>query len=120
MGPLFVFKPGAWGEDADFEVPGWECPLLSSLRKWYPELSRWPDFPLLTSWGAYSQDIYAVQMVDWLEDRAPGFLAYLYVRALAPSFSFGGTGLYDRDVEALGAEAPWLTCAPLPDWASTR
>lgn len=75
------------------------------------------------AWGAYSQDIYAVSWVDWLtKQRDEGFLAYCYVSQRWPCFSFGGTGLYDDEVQALGETHPWekhpLPAAPT--WVSAE
>lgn len=50
--------------------------------------------------------------------RDPGFLAYCYVRQRWPDFDFGGTGLFDDEIQALADGQPW-TQSPLPavpDW----
>lgn len=75
------------------------------------------------AWGDYSQDIMAV---GWLypeqagSERNPDFLAYCYVRQLAPAFNFGGTGLFSDDIWKLGQQAPWLGNEhSAPIWART-
>lgn len=88
---------------------------LAAMRPHYPELAHWSRFAFFVAWGAYSQDIYAVGWVDWMAGhRDEGFLAYCYVCQRWPAFDFGGTGLYDEDVQLLAGQHPWLR-SPLPD-----
>ena len=92
---------------------------LIAIRSHYPELSHWSRNAIFVAWGDYSQDIYAISWVDWMTGyRDEGFLAYCYVRQLWPSFNFGGSGLFDDNVQALGEEQPWeqSPLPSLPDW----
>lgn len=87
---------------------------LASMHPLYPELAHWTRFALFVAWGAYSQDIYAISWVDWMTGhRDEGFLAYCYVSQRWPAFDFGGTGLYDEDIQELAAQRPW-SCSSLP------
>ncbi|ECE4216198.1 hypothetical protein DBS53_23195 [Salmonella enterica] len=87
---------------------------LMSMRPLYPDLAHWTRFAFFVAWGAYSQDIYAISWVDWMAGhRDEGFLAYCYACQRWPAFDFGGTGLYDEDIQELAAQHPW-NCSPLP------
>jgi hypothetical protein len=44
--------------------------LFYSIRKAWPELSEWGDFPLGTAWGSYSQETLS-------RDRLLDFIAYI-------------------------------------------
>ena len=110
----FVSDPTA---EADVS-PGTRQDILSMLAC-YPELSRWRPSVFFQAWGAYSQDIYAISWVDWLKgQRDPGFLAYCYVRQRWPDFDFGGTGLFDDEIQILADGQPWAQSPlpPIPDW----
>lgn len=88
---------------------------LTAIREHYPELAHWSRFAFFVAWGAYSQDIYAISWVYWLtRQRDAGFLAYCYVSQRWPSFDFGGTGLYDEEIQRLGETRPWEQ-HPLPN-----
>ncbi|EGG4280408.1 hypothetical protein HKZ40_003806 [Salmonella enterica] len=88
--------------------------IVSTLQMQYPELSHWNPVSFDIAWGDYSADCYATPWVDWLNERRDvGFLAYCYVRQRWPAFDFGGTGLYDDDIQELAAQHPW-NCFPLP------
>ena len=104
--PLCFVQPGY--EKAAGDYPEEWMRQISQIRAGHPELSEWGDLAIGGAWGAYSQDILAVTWVDWIEGRDPAFLAYIYVSQLVPGFNFGGTGLYDAEVEELGDQAPWL------------
>ncbi len=83
------------------------------------ELTHWTRFVLFVAWGAYSQDIYAISWVDLMTGhRDEGFLAYCYVSQRWPAFDFGGTGLYDEDIQELAAQRPWICSSlpPAPGW----
>ncbi|EGK0962729.1 hypothetical protein IOM74_004265 [Salmonella enterica] len=101
-------------EEQDFSLDRQTLNELADMRPLYP---NWPTGPALRSlWprGAYSQDIYALSWVDWLtRKRDEGFLAYCYACQRWPAFDFGGTGLYDDDIQELAAQHPW-NCFPLP------
>ncbi|MBK3779917.1 hypothetical protein G3A43_06590 [Paraburkholderia aspalathi] len=103
--------PGEWSNS--------DRAFIQQLRAHYPELSLpdWGDLALGSAWGSYSQDIYAVGWVDWLESRDDGFLAYLYVSQCKPAFEWGGTGLFMSEVWAYAAARPWEANAALPAWA---
>ncbi|EIK1335567.1 hypothetical protein LJV55_004060 [Salmonella enterica] len=96
---------------------------LMAMRPLYPELAHWSKFAFFVAWGAYSQDIYAISWVDWMTGyRDEGFLAYCYVCQRWPSFDFGGTGLYDEDIQQLANLHPWSQ-SPLPaapEWLPFR
>lgn len=86
-----------------------------ALRMLYPEVANWSHAAFLSAWKNFSEEIYAISWVDWLDaQREPGFLAFCYVRQRWPQFDFGGTGLYDCDVLALGEEQPWAQLPPPP------
>jgi hypothetical protein len=116
--PLIFVQPGYekaggdWGEDAT---------QIAQIRADHPELAEWGDLAIGLAWGEYSQDILAVSWVDWITGRDVDFLAYLYVRQIAPGFDFGGTGLFDLEVMELGRQTPWLQeTHTAPIWAQRR
>ncbi|EAR4440121.1 hypothetical protein EOG74_22550 [Salmonella enterica] len=47
-----------------------------------------------------------------------GLLAYCYVCQRRPAFDFGGTGLYDEDIQELASQHPWncSSLPPVPGW----
>ncbi|EAA7190316.1 hypothetical protein [Citrobacter freundii] len=101
-------------EEQDFSLDSQTLNELAAMRPLYPELAHWTRFAFFAAWGAYSQDIYAISWVDWMtRQRDEGFLAYCYARQCWPAFDFGGTGLYDEDIQELAAQHPW-NCSPLP------
>lgn len=101
-------------EEQDFSLDSQTLNELAAIRPLYPELAHWTRFAFFAAWGAYSQDIYAISWVDWMtRQRDEGFLAYCYARQRWPAFDFGGTGLYDEDIQELAAQHPW-NCSPLP------
>lgn len=101
-------------EEQDFSLDSQTLNELAAMRPLYPELAHWTRFAFFVAWGAYSQDIYAISWVYWLtRQRDEGFLAYCYACQRWPAFDFGGTGLYDDDIQELAAQHPW-NCSPLP------
>ncbi|EAV4976015.1 hypothetical protein WDQ52_005044 [Salmonella enterica] len=101
-------------EEQDFCLDPQTLNELTAMRPLYPELAHWTRFAFFVAWGAYSQDIYAISWVGWMTGhRDDGFLAYCYVCQRWPAFNFGGTGLYDEDIQELAAQHPW-NCSPLP------
>lgn len=101
-------------EEQDFSLDQQTLNELAAMRPLYPELTHWTRFAFFVAWGAYSQDIYAISWVDWMTgNRDEGLLAYCYVCQRWPAFDFGGTGLYDEDIQELAAQHPW-NCSPLP------
>ncbi len=106
--PGYEKASGDWNESDTKEI--------AKLRALFPELFEWGDLAIGSAWGDYSQDIYAVNWVEWIKDRDNGFLAYLYINHKNPGFNFGGTGLYERDIDILGENTPWLSNSELPDW----
>ncbi|ENC4107349.1 hypothetical protein ABJX70_004615, partial [Salmonella enterica] len=101
-------------EEQDFSLDPQTLNELVAMRPLYPELAHWTRFAFFVAWGAYSQDIYAISWVDWMTGhRDEGFLAYCYACQRWPAFNFGGTGLYDEDIQELAAQHPW-NCSPLP------
>ena len=124
----FVFDPATQGkpEMADTWVFGGRDPkLISEIRAHCPELIHWPDAHLMAGWGSFSQDIMAIGWVNSdqfnIEAMCLGFLAYLYVRQIVPSFDFYGTGLFSEVVFDLGELKPWLSDThTAPDWAQPR
>ncbi|EIB6307193.1 hypothetical protein V1412_003518 [Salmonella enterica] len=113
----FAFDMGTFvtdTEEQDFSLDSQTLNELAAMHPLYPELAHWTRFAFFAAWGAYSQDIYAISWVDWLtRQRDEGFLAYCYARQRWPAFDFGGTGLYDEDIQELAAQHPW-NCSPLP------
>lgn len=91
--------------------------LIKNIREFYPEIKNWNDSAIYFAWGSYSQDIYAVQWVDWINGIDLGFLAYCYICQVRPSFDFGGTGLFNTEIWELGEGKPWEQKQPvdLPD-----
>ena len=101
-------------EEQDFSLDSQTLNELAAMRPLYPELAHWTRFAFFAAWGAYSQDIYAISWVDWMtRQRDEGFLAYCYARQRWPKFAFGGSGMYDEDIQELAAQHPWH-CSPLP------
>lgn len=106
-------------EEQDFSLDPQTLNELAAMRPLYPELAHWTRFAFFVAWGAYSQDIYAISWVDWMTGlRDEGFLAYCYVSQRWPAFDFGGTGLYDEDIQELAAQHPWNSSSlpPAPGW----
>ena len=123
----FVFSPAPFvmpgSEKADGDWPtAWRA-QIEQIRAVHPELQHWGNLAVGSAWGDYSQDVLAINWAypdqfqgadKWL----PDFLAYCYVRQVAPTFKFGGTGLFSEDVYALGQQAPWKDEKPVaPGWA---
>lgn len=110
-------------EEQDFSLDPQTQLELAAMLPHYPELAHWTQFAFFVAWGAYSQDIYAVSWVYWLtRQRDEGFLAYCYVSQRWPDFDFGGTGLYDEDIQQLANLHPW-NCypqPPAPEWLPHR
>lgn len=112
---VFAFNPKVFVQPGYEQADGdWSEETLAQIdviRGLHPELSSWGRLAVGGAWGDYSQDIMAV---GWLypaqagNSRTPEFLAYCYVRQLAPGFDFGGTGLYSEDVYQLAQQEPWL------------
>lgn len=96
---------------------------IEGIKKRYHEIIHWGNLAVGEAWGAYSQDIMAVNWIydgrhEVAENRNLDFIAYIYVRQLAPSFDFGGTGLRARDIYELGLKQPWQgTDHVAPVWA---
>ena len=85
-----------------------------TIHQHYPELAHWSRFAFFVAWGTYSQDIYAVNWIDWLNgQRDEGFLAYCYVCQRWSSFIFSGSKRCNEDFQLLGATHPWAK-TPLP------
>lgn len=107
--PLVFVQPGY--EQADGDWSDESLAQIDLIRCLHPELAFWGRLAVGCAWGDYSQDIMAV---GWLHPeqfggtRVPEFLAYCYVRQLAPGFRFGGTGLYSEDIYQLAQQEPWL------------
>ena len=87
--------------------------VIKDIRRFHPEIKHWNDAAIYFAWGQYSQDIYAVQWVDWVNNRELGFMAYCYICQVLPSFNFGGTGLYDTEIWDLGEQKPWEQNQPV-------
>ena len=114
--PLVFVQPGY--EQADGDWPEQWQTQIDHIRALHPELEPWGRLAIGAAWGDYSQDIMAVGWVDWVEERNPDFLAYLYVRQIVPVFKFGGTGLFSEEVYQLGRQEPWLgNKHAAPAWA---
>jgi hypothetical protein len=126
--PNFVFSPTVFVLPGDEQESGeWSPDDLSQIEKirsLHPELQHWGNLAIGCAWGAYSQDIMAVGWMDREQfdfGRNLGFLAYLYVRQLAPSFDFLGTGLFSEDIHELGKQEPWRGNNHVPpEWAARR
>ncbi|EIW9272774.1 TPA: hypothetical protein R4Y95_005090 [Klebsiella variicola subsp. variicola] len=106
-------------EEQDTELSPVTRHELRMMFPLYPELAHWSHFAFFVAWGSYSQDIYAISWVDWMTGhRDEGFLAYCYVRQRWPAFNFGGTGLYDEDIQELAEQHPWnlSPLPPPPEW----
>ncbi|EAA3705935.1 hypothetical protein ABPE25_004809 [Salmonella enterica subsp. enterica serovar Newport] len=106
-------------EEQDFSLDPQTLNELAAMRPLYPELAHWTRFAFFVAWGAYSQDIYAISWVGWMTGhRDEGFLAYCYACQRWPAFGFGGTGLYDEDIQELAAQHPWngSPLPPAPGW----
>lgn len=111
----FVFDPKVFVQPGYEQAGGdWSDEIraqIDQLRGLHPELASWGQLPVGCAWGEYSQDIMAV---GWLYPaqggscRTPEFLAYCYVRQVAPGFDFGGTGLYSEDIYQVAKQEPWL------------
>lgn len=110
-------------EEQDFSLDPQTLNELAAMRPLYPELAHWTRFAFFVAWGAYSQDIYAISWVDWMTGhRDEGLLAYCYVCQRWPAFDFGGTGLYDEDIQELAAQHPWNSSSlpPAPGWLPAK
>jgi len=125
--PAFVFDPtvfvqpgyeqadGDWSEDL--------CRQIEQLRIQHKELKHWGNLAIGCAWGSFSQDIMAI---GWLYEGQMDyggynrdFIAYIYVRQLAPVFDFLGTGLYSEDIYQLALKEPWHGDTHVaPAWAS--
>lgn len=113
--PAFFFDPKVFvlpgHEQADGDWSEQSQAQIDQIKEMHPELVTWGRLAVGCAWGDYSQDIMAV---GWLypeqvgSERNPDFLAYCYVRQLAPEFDFGGTGLFSDGVWKLGQQEPWL------------
>lgn len=115
---MFIFLESTFCTEIDDNVLTQnDLTIIKNIRELYSELSNWSSAAIYFAWGQYSQDIYAVQWVDFVKDRELGFLAYCYICQIRPSFNFGGTGLYDSEIWNLGEERPWEQKQPvdLPD-----
>lgn len=110
-------------EEQDFSLDPQTLNELAAMRPLYPELAHWTRFAFFVAWGAYSQDIYAISWVDWMTGyRDEGLLAYCYVCQRWPAFDFGGTGLYDEDIQELAPQHPWNSSSlpPAPGWLPAK
>lgn len=105
----YALQPGEWSaEDRAF---------ITSLRRFYPELSGWGDAAIGFAWGGYSEDIFLISWADWFTDRDPAFLAYLYVKQARPAFDFGRCGGWDEHLLQIAAMHPWERPGQqLPAW----
>lgn len=112
----FIFDPEPFGGPADGEWPEEWGTFINGLCERYPELASWGTLAIGSAWGDFSQDILAVSWCDWMLERDEAFLAYVYVRLQLPSFDFGGTGLFFKDIEQLATTRPWLKNAGLEKW----
>lgn len=120
--PTFSFDPQHW-VFGDVRSPGEWSPedraFIERLRTNHPELEGWGDAAVGFAWGSFSEDVMLTSWVDWITDRWPAFLAYLYVKKLRPSFDFGRTGGYDRDLDDMAESKPWLIEGDhAPEWAN--
>lgn len=125
--PIFVFNPTvfvqAGYEQSDGDWSEETAKQIETLRAQHPEFRQWGNLALGCAWGDYSQDIMAV---GWLHEGQMDyggynrdFLAYVYVRQLAPAFDFGGTGLFSDDIHQLGKLEPWRGADhAAPAWAN--
>lgn len=111
----FVFDPKVFVqpgyEQADGDWSEKSQAQIDQIREQHPELAAWGRLAIGCAWGDYSQDILAV---GWLypdqvgSERSREFLSYCYVRQVAPTVHFGGTGLYSEDIYQLAQQEPWL------------
>lgn len=126
--PAFEFKPTVFVqpgyEHADGDWPV-ECIVqINQIRDLHPEIQHWGNLAVGSAWGDYSQEIMAVGWVyseqfAVARSRNSDFLAYLYVRQIAPTFDFGGTGSFSEEVYELGKQEPWLGNEHTPPaWAN--
>lgn len=117
----FVFDATRYDGSGNAEWGGSDLELIARLRTpfFYPELAGWSDLALGSAWSDYSCDIYAVHWVDWHADRDEGFLAYLYIKQVHPTFDFGFAGLYMDEVWEYGKGRPWENAARMPGWVQT-
>jgi hypothetical protein len=89
-------------EDSDGD---WSSELearIAQLRVIYPELVKWGDLAIGSAWGGYSQDVFQVIWVDWIDDRSNEFLSYCYYRQVH------GNWIYTDDFSRLESlEIKW-------------
>lgn len=119
--PHVFFQAGMETETGEW--PDSWTDQIKSIGEVHPELRNWGGLAIGSAWGDFSQDVLAVSWVDsdWLSGHQPGFLAYIYVRQVAPAFKFGGTALFMSEVFELGAKAPWQgDDHQPPTWANLR
>jgi len=102
--------PGEWPDD--------DVAFINGLREIYPELKNWGNLALGGAWGQYSQEIYAISWVDFIDGRDNGFLAFIYIRNKCKKFDFGGTDLFREDIIDYSDTLPWEHESQLPEWVT--